>query len=273
MLTIKEALSKAREKLKQEGIESFWLDGDLLLAFLLGIDRTTLYIKLDERLSSEIESRFFEFIKRRSAGEPVAYLIQEKEFMGLSFKITPDVLIPRPETEMLVETGISLVSKMDRPVIYDLGTGSGAIAISLARNLKNEPHIFATDISPQALRIAKLNADRLKAKIFLLCSSLLSGLKGKADLIISNPPYVQRENLGRYEPQISLDGGIDGLSFYQRIFSQVRPLLKKPGFLVVEMGAGQSEAISKIAKRQGFKTIGITKDLAGIERVLVATLV
>ncbi|MEK9148647.1 MAG: peptide chain release factor N(5)-glutamine methyltransferase, partial [Candidatus Desantisbacteria bacterium] len=232
-MLIKEALYRAREELQQTGIESFWLDGDLLLAHLLSIDRTALYIRFNERLSSAIQSQFFELIKRRKAKEPVAYLVGEKEFMGLSFKVTTDVLIPRPETEILVEAGISLASKMDRPTIIDVGTGSGAIAISLARYLENQPQLFATDISYFALRQAKLNADRLKAKVFFLCSDMLSGLKGKADLIISNPPYVERESLFPYEPQIALDGGIDGLFFYQRIFSESRSWLKKPGFLAI----------------------------------------
>lgn len=269
-MLIKEALYRAREELQQTGIESFWLDCDLLLAHLLSIDRIALYIKLNERLSSETQNRFFELIERRMAGEPVAYLVGEKEFMGLSFKVTPDVLIPRPETEILVEAGISLASKMNRPTIIDVGTGSGAIAISLAKYLENQPQLFATDISEAALRIARLNADRLKARVFFLASDMLSGLKNKVDLIISNPPYVERGNLLKYEPQIALDGGIDGLSFYRKIFSQSQPFLSKNGFLLLEMGAGQFEAISEIAKRQGFSSISMIKDLAGIERVLVA---
>ncbi|MDI6751958.1 MAG: peptide chain release factor N(5)-glutamine methyltransferase [bacterium] len=269
-MLVKEALYRARKELQQIGIESFWLDGDLLLAHLLSIDRTALYINLNERLSSAIQSQFFELIKRRMAKEPVAYLVGEKEFMGLSFKVTTDVLIPRPETEILVETGISLASNMDRPIIIDVGTGSGAIAISLAKYLKNQPQLFAIDISYPALRQAKLNASRLKAKVFFLCSDMLSGLRSKADLIISNPPYVERDSLPPHEPQIALDGGIDGLSFYPRIFSLVHLLLKKQGFLAIEMGAGQSKAISEIAKRQGFSQINTREDLAGIERVLVA---
>ncbi|MBU1262930.1 peptide chain release factor N(5)-glutamine methyltransferase [bacterium] len=268
-MEIRKALYRARSLLEDIGIESFGLDADILLAYILAIDRITLYTRLYDRLSEEEEDRFFRFIARRMTGEPIAYLLSEKEFMGLSFKVTPDVLIPRPETEILVEAGISLVSKMDRPIIIDVGTGSGAIAVSLAKYLKNEPQLFATDISLSALKIAKLNADKLKAKVFFLCCDLLSGFSVKADLIISNLPYVERRNLLKYEPQIALDGGLNGLSFYQRIFSEFHPLLSKNGVLALEIGADQAERISEIAKRQDFGPISLIKDLSGIERVLV----
>jgi release factor glutamine methyltransferase len=184
--------------------------------------------------------------------------------------VGPNVLIPRPETEILVETALSYAEKMDRPAIVDVGAGCGAIAVSLSKLLRNHPKIYATDISERALKIAKQNAERLGAEIQFICCDVLSGIDLCVDIILSNPPYVQTEDIPRYEPKIALDGGADGLSLYPKIMEEARRLLKERGLLLLEVGFGQCSKVVEMAERYGFFT-KIAKDLAGIERVIIAS--
>jgi len=256
------------------------LDAEILLAYLLDVSRTELYIYEGE-IEQEIIDRFGSLVDRRAAGEPLQYILGRAEFMGLEFIVTPDVLIPRPETELLVETAINILntqySILNTPCILDLGTGSGNIAISLTKFL-SDCKIKASDVSEAALCIAGENAalNRAQNKIKFILSDLFEGLEGhKFDIIISNPPYVARpqfDELQReigFEPREALDGGIDGLDFYRRIIKEAGAFLSEGGRLFLEIGFGQAEYIKSLFEKYCYKNVLFMEDYSGIERVAI----
>ncbi|MBU1727090.1 MAG: peptide chain release factor N(5)-glutamine methyltransferase [Candidatus Omnitrophica bacterium] len=252
-------------------------EAELLFTRALNCDRLSLYA--DKALVLDKDSSFFisSVLKRRISGEPIQYILGNTEFMGLDFKVTPDVLIPRQETEVLVEAVISWAGKATSLNILDLGTGSGCIAISLAKFIP-WANITAVDFSDNALAVAKENAQSNKVDVDFKRSDLFEVFSLSPvtyDLIVSNPPYVaslEIERLQRevkYEPLVALDGGADGLDFYRRIINDSPSFLKDGGLLVVEMGFGQREAIERIFAESGnFEIIEVAKDYSGIERVI-----
>jgi len=259
-------------------------EAELLFTEVLGYGRVGLYqnrhLLLDEAQSSLIAS----VLKRRVRGEPLPYILGKTEFMGLHFIVNRCVLIPRPETEILIETALKYVTKspnhqITRLNILDLGTGSGCIAVSLAKFLPNTT-ITATDISEEAIEIARQNALINNVEINFLCSDLFNNLKlrtSRFGLIVSNPPYVRRQDLNSlqpeisYEPGIALDGGQDGMDFYRRIIRDVPDHLEEKGFLIIEIGYAQSGPIRKLFEKSGFlEIIDIVKDYNNIDRVIVA---
>ncbi len=275
--TIGSILDWSRQYFGSHGAESPRLDAEVLLSHLLRQQRIFLYVHFDQPLTSEELARYREMVKRRAAGEPVAYICGEKEFMGLTFKVTPSVLVPQPDTETLVEAAIERLRGKNSPRIADICTGSGAIAIALAHYLP-ESSIVATEISPDALSIAKENAEALGLSD---CSEfregdLLAPLSGETfDAIVSNPPYIPSAEIDglprevRAEPKIALDGGADGLDFYRRLVGESAALLNDGGFLAVECGDTQAGAIADMAVTGGFGKTEIIRDLAGKERVVV----
>jgi release factor glutamine methyltransferase len=242
-------------------------------------------------LDPETYRLFSEWVQRREKREPLQYITGVQEFRALDFIVTPDVLIPRPETELVVEAALSVVDRARRtaghdetPTIIDLCTGSGCIAISLARDLP-AARIFASDASEQALTVARQNARKhsCSGRIRFLQGDLLEpfeqlDLRGQIDVITANPPYIRTGDLPslqpevrEFEPKIALTAGPDGSEIQQRIISQAPQFLRKHGALIMEMGDGQSEKIAGIIKKHGdFGTAEILKDLAGIDRVIVA---
>jgi len=257
-------------------------EAELVHSYILNCDRLSLYLNKEVRLGINESSRICRILKRRINGEPLQYILGCAEFMGLEFKVDKRVLIPRPETEVLVgavldrlksESGLS-----GRPKILDLGTGSGCIAISIAYLLP-EANVWAADISLSALQLAKKNAIWHKLKIKFLRSDIFSAFKkgrDQFDLIISNPPYVSKGELRglareiSFEPRLALEAGVDGLEYYRRIISQTSDYLKDSGFLILEMGSGQRGAIeSLIKKSKNFEAIEVIKDYNNIERVIV----
>jgi len=249
-----------------------------------------LYLNKDIVLDKN--ARFFiaSALKRRIKGEPIQYILGKADFMGLEFKVTPDVLIPRQETEILVETAVKQVTKsqghkVTSVRILDVGTGSGCIAVSLAKLLR-DVEITATDISSKAIEIAEYNAgiNNVSEKIKFINIDLSSSLGvygcARYDIIVSNPPYIPFGEINtlqaeiQYEPRIALDGGSDGLDFYRRIIiGAAAGLLKKSGSLIMEMGFGQKEEIENIFRESGkYEIIEITKDYSGIDRVIAAQL-
>ncbi|MFH1578414.1 MAG: peptide chain release factor N(5)-glutamine methyltransferase [Candidatus Omnitrophota bacterium] len=275
-------------------------ESELLFTEILDCSRDKLYLNKGCMLTNQQSCFLADALKRRSAGEPIQYILGKTEFMGLGFRLTSDVFIPRPETEILVETAIKFSYQLsevrsqktedrrqrteDRRQlkILDVGTGSGCIAISLAKFLKNA-QVCATDISKGALKIARQNALLNNVEINFLESNLFSNYELKTidyELIISNPPYIPGREINYlapelgYEPRIALDGGGDGLEFYRRIIKQVPGFLKPCGFLIMEMGFGQYPAIERIFNDCGakFKIIEVVKDYQGIDRVIVAGL-
>ncbi|MBI4707052.1 MAG: peptide chain release factor N(5)-glutamine methyltransferase [Candidatus Omnitrophica bacterium] len=256
---------------------------ELLFTRVLNCQRQSLYLDKGLELNKKQAGFIAACLKRRISGEPIQYILGNTEFMGFDFNVSPGCLIPRPETEILIETAINCVKCLSpvKPRILEIGTGSGCIAVSLAKLLKNVL-ITATDISQKALDIAKSNAllNKVSDRIVFLNSDLFSSLptcdKPYA-LCISNPPYIPSAEIQdlqpelQYEPRIALDGGIDGLDFYRRIIMQSADYLKPGGFLIMEMGFGQCKKVKEIFKiSENFEIIKIVKDYSNIDRVVVA---
>ncbi|MFH1458370.1 MAG: peptide chain release factor N(5)-glutamine methyltransferase [Candidatus Omnitrophota bacterium] len=256
-------------------------EAELLFTEILDYERVDLYQNKRFCLDKDKASLAASVLKRRIRGEPLQYILGKTEFMGLKFKVNQDVFIPRPETEILVETVINLVrsSGIGARSILDLGTGSGCIAVSVAKFLPNT-NITATDISESAIRIAKQNAVINNAKINFLCSDLFNNSELQTmnyELIISNPPYIPTDEIATlqpeisYEPQIALDGGREGMDFYRRIISVAAGYLEREGFLVLEMGYNQLGPIRKLFENSGcLEIIEVVKDYNHIDRVIVA---
>jgi release factor glutamine methyltransferase len=274
-LNLKQALRRARDILTESNVEDASLEGELLLRHTLKIDRVQLYIDLERELIPQQEGTFRRLLERRLQGEPAAYITGRREFYGLDFEVNPAVLIPRPESELLVEKALSIAENRPLFTIADIGTGSGAIAVSLAVNL---PHtvIYAADISAVALKVTRLNclkhsvADRVR----LLQGNLLEPLSEPVDLIVANLPYVRESELNPgLEPPLALDGGADGTESIEQLCRQAGDKLKPGGWLLLEIGQGQREAVTAILHNifpEG--EVEVIPDLAGIDRVVVLSL-
>jgi release factor glutamine methyltransferase len=263
----------------EKNIENPRLNAEQLLAQVLNLTRVQLYVQFEKILSSNEISNFRELILRRVNNEPLQYILGETEFMGINFKITPAVLIPRPETEFLVEHTIQTIknSKMKKPSIIDIGTGSGCIAISLAHHLP-DCKIDATDVSQGALDLAQLNSSRNKTdNISFMIHDILTAKKlpfKTVDIIVSNPPYISTDEMNdlpdeikNYEPEIALTDYKSGLIFYKKILSLIDKDLKCK-FVFMEMNANLKEQIVNLAVNYGFKQIDVVHDLNNLPRIL-----
>jgi len=254
-------------------------DAELLLLHVLRIERAALLVRWKEVLDEAESAQFLELIARRQAGEPIQYILGETEFYGLPIHVTPDVLIPRPETEHLVEKVIELAANFVSPRIVDVGTGSGSIAISLASHLPNA-RLTATDLSAPALDLAQRNAQRNRVanRIRFLRGNLLAPVADELfDLIVSNPPYVptlDRDSLAvevrDHEPSLALFAGPDGLEVYRALIPQAFAALIPGGYVALEIGHGQAELVRARLAAAGFIAIEFIPDLQGIPRVAVA---
>jgi release factor glutamine methyltransferase len=283
-VTIIETINKAAARLSAHQVDNARRDAELLLCHVLGRDRAWLLAHIQDGIDDQ-SLRFYErAIDRRAVREPLQYITGRQEFWGLPFKVTPDVLIPRPETEFVVEAALKAVSMALSPVIIDLCAGSGCIAVSLARELL-KAQVFATDRSEQALTVARENArmNQVADRIRFLAGDLFVPIKEldlqvKVDVIAANPPYIPASDLAAlqpevrdFEPEMALIAGPLGTEIGAAIIQQAPAFLKQGGTLIMEMGMGQTAALSAIVKDTGvYKTLEIVKDLAGIERVLVA---
>jgi release factor glutamine methyltransferase len=274
-LNLKQALRLARDILSQNGVEDAPFEGELLLRHTLNIDRVRLYIDLEKELTPQQEEAFWLLLKRRLNGEPSAYITGHREFYGLDFRVNPNVLIPRPESELLVGTTLAIAKNHPLSVIADIGTGSGAIAISLAVNLP-QAKIYATDISAAALEVALANCRRhgVSGRVRLLEGNLLEPLPEPVDIIVANLPYVSQSELDlRFEPPLALDGGAGGIKIIKQLCQQAGGKLKSGGWLLLEIGQGQAEAVAAILHNifpEG--EIEVIPDLGGIERVVCLSL-
>ncbi len=273
--------------LKEKGIKNPRLDAELLLAYALETERANLYLETKRVLNDPEKTCFRRLLERRANHEPIAYILGKKEFMSLEFKITPAVLIPRPETELLVEEVVKIEKgggeRSRRLVVVEIGTGCGNIAVSLAKLL---PHsqIYATDISKEALFVAQENIKYfgLIEQITLLEGNLFAalnglGLEGQVDIIISNPPYVPQEEwedlpleIHDFEPRIALEGGNEGMKFFREIIEKAYIFLKNSGLLALEIGMAQGEKIRDFTRAKGvYGDPQIIKDYRGIDRVVI----
>ena len=281
-MTIKELLNQGIIMLKNEGIDSPKNKARLILEYKLKKSREYLIIYDKQEVTPKQRDLYIKNIKKIIKGIPLQYITGIQEFMKMKFFVTKDVLIPQPDTEILVEEVIKIAQTIDRPLILDLCTGSGAIAVSIAKYLPGV-EIVATDISSKALEIAKHNAkfNSVKSNIEFVESNLFAKLKNrKFDIIVSNPPYIPTDEIKmlpkdvQYEPIIALDGGKDGLDFYKKIINISDEYLKQHGYLCLEIGYNQKESIRKIiAKDKKIKDAYFKKDLCKNDRVVIAKFV
>jgi release factor glutamine methyltransferase len=273
--TVFEVLKRAKDALKGNGLAEYDIDCELLLSSVLGIKRGKLPFIRDQELTETEMEKFGQFVLRRSKREPVTYIIGSQEFMGLDFNIDKSVLIPRQETEILVQKVIEIAGKNGSKSLLDLCCGSGIIAISCAK-FGNFQTIVASDISPDALKCAKSNADLHNlGEIKFINSDLFEDLdKAKFDIIASNPPYIGKQERVKLMPELSFEPDIalfcddDGLFFYKNIAKSAGKFLNKGGQMVIELNSLMSEQIKQLFIEQGYKDLEIIKDYAGLDRVL-----
>ncbi|OGW56055.1 MAG: protein-(glutamine-N5) methyltransferase, release factor-specific [Nitrospirae bacterium RBG_19FT_COMBO_55_12] len=290
-MTLADAINKAASTLSARGVSNARLDAEVLLRFILNRDRAWFMTHANEPLDEDKRGLFEKAVARRAKREPLQYIVGKQEFWGLDFIVRPEVLIPRPETELVVETALKITERVRRSTeadtpftIVDLCTGSGCIAVSLAREMRNA-RFFAIDTSGKALAVARENARKhgVSERIRFLKGDLFQPLeeldfRSQVDIVTANPPYIRSGDLRGlqpevrdYEPEIALIAGPEGGEIHQKIIEAAPAFLKKHGSLIMEMGEGQAEALIEIMNENGkYAAPEILKDLAGIERVIVA---
>jgi release factor glutamine methyltransferase len=281
-MTIGQAIREGAERLQSDNVDAPQKTARTLLGHLLGLDQAQLICRSNDALSVKEHAGYLTLIARREAGEPLQYIVGHQEFFGLDFLVAPDVLIPRPETEFLVEQVINLANRPEmpsRPLIADLGTGSGCIAIAIAKHLQSSK-IVATDLSAEALTLAVENAVRhgLENRIEFRQGDLLQPLlsnKGELDILCSNPPYVPEQLINSlqrevrdWEPRIALAGGTDGVDFYRRLTDDSWQFLRPEGYLVLEIGFSQLETLTSLIDGEIWKLFDVKADLQGIPRTI-----
>ncbi len=274
--TVGELLKRATEILRERGSRSPRLDAELLLVYSLGLkDRVELYTNFDRPLTEEEVENYRQLIIRRAKGEPVAYITGKKEFYGFEFHVERGVLIPRPETELLVEAAYEFLKGKEGLTVVDVGTGSGCIALTLCRLTSGKHRFYGTDISKKALSVAELNRERMGCSaVSFLKGDLLSPVDFPVDVVVSNPPYVPlndrrlEKQVLKFEPAVALFGGETGLEIIERLVVQSSEKLKPGGFIALEVGEGQSRDVASLLESSGFHSVNILKDLSGIERVV-----
>ena len=278
-MNINLAIIKGANVLKDNSIKSPYLDSEILMAKAVNKDRKYLLLNSDRYLEDKDLNFFQRLIKKRSLGKPIAYLTNKKFFWDSEFVVSNDTLIPRPDTELIVEKVLKLTSNKKKMNILEIGIGSGCILLSILKEKKN---FYGTgiDISRSCLKISKLNAIKLKvsSKLKLYKSNVDKFTLGKYDLIISNPPYIKKSKLkyldkdvAKFEPKLALDGGIDGLSEIRKVIKKSSELIKKSGKLVLEIGFDQKNIVNSLLKKEGFYINSINKDLANNDRCIVCT--
>jgi release factor glutamine methyltransferase len=266
-VSLGEVLRAAAEYLERKGVDSPRLDAELLLAHALGLTRLELYTQHDRPLSGEERARARELVERRGRREPLAYILGEWGFRRLTLRTDARALVPRPETEIVVERALAAIAGVAAPSVLDVGTGSGAIALAIASE-RAEAHVIATDSSPAALELARANAEQLGLDVTFLEADLLDGVEGRFDLVVSNPPYVlpEEELLPElaYEPREALvDGGQTAA-----LAGAARDVLD--GFLVLEVHEERAGEVAEELATLGYSGVTVTRDLAGKERVVEA---
>ena len=273
------ALNKASKLLKNSSIKSFKLDSEIILSKMLNLSREELLLNLNEELSNKDLKYFKKLIYRRKKKEPIAYIVGYKEFWKEKYKVNSNVLIPRPDTEIVVEEVLKNIPLNSSKNILDIGTGSGCIALSILRDRK-KCHVKALDISKNALKVAKHNAkiQHLENRIRFINSNIDKFYYGKYDIIVSNPPYIKSmrikkldEDIRAYEPKLSLDGGNDGFSQIREVIKKSSVLIKKKGKLFLEIGFDQSKETKKLLLENKFYINRIVKDLGKKNRCIIST--
>lgn len=264
-------LSKGTDTLWQAGITEYRLDAWYLLSYCMGITKSQYYMKMNDEVDSHAVGKYEELINRRAGHIPLQYITGSQEFMGLDFKVNEAVLIPRQDTEVLVSLALQYA---DGKRVLDMCTGSGCIAVSIAK-LANNASVTAVDISKEALCVAKENAENNSADVSFIESDLWEGVQGEYDLIVSNPPYITDNEMLtlmpevlEHEPELALRGGKNGLDYYCRIIREASDYLAANGIIMFEIGCGQADEVSELLVANGYTDIKVEKDLAGLDRVV-----
>lgn len=271
ILTLKEALAKAVDKLQQMEVPDADIDAWYLLSYVTGLDRAAFFLHGDEPMAEPDMIRYRDLVTKRGERIPLQLLTGEQEFMGLDFHVNEHVLIPRQDTECLVERVLPYV---DGKRVLDVCTGSGCIAIAIAK-LGKPFIVHGVDISEEALAVARQNATELNASVELFAGDLMTRMDGQYDVIVSNPPYISPSvieglmpEVRLHEPMLALDGGQDGLEFYRRIAGQAVTRLAPNGRLFLEIGCEQAAAVAEILQKQGYREVQVFQDLAGKDRIV-----
>ena len=278
-MNYQEIIKEGSKILKLNNIKSFNLDSEILLSSILKLDRSKLILNLNKKIKDKDKKNYFNFIERRKKNEPVAYITGYKEFWKNKFKVDKNVLIPRPDTEILVEQTLKEIDKNCSKRILDIGTGSGCILLAILKERKKCLGV-GIDISKKGINLAKYNAkiQHIRNRVKFLNSDIDNFCRDKYDLIVSNPPYIKcfainelDKDIKNYEPKIALNGGVDGYSKIRLIINKSTILLKRKGKLILEVGLGQTREVKKVLKLNGFYINRTTKDLAGINRCILST--
>lgn len=280
-MEINELIKIGMDRIKGRLYSNPMLEATLLLSKLMKVDKVYIYTHGKDEVPEEIVEEYIKAIEKRSKGYPIQYIIKEKEFMGLDFYIEEGVLIPRPDTEVIVEYILAYIDKNhpnENIKVLDIGIGSGAIGLSVAYYRKNT-YVYGVDISPEALKVAGINRDRFKlTNVKLLESNLFERIdkEEKFHIIASNPPYIPtdsidslQEEVKDYEPRIALDGGKEGMDFYERIVPESKEYLQERGLLIFEIGFDQGRVVEDLMIAEGFKDVKILKDLQGLDRAVL----
>lgn len=275
-MNVRETVMGAAELLREAGIEEYKLEAELLMADTLGVSRLEILTDGGRNTDEAVRKKFNELIHRRSMGEPYAYIVGRKEFMGLDFSVGTGILIPRPDTEVLVENALEAAKKNHLKTSAEIGIGSGCISVSLAKY--GDIKCFGTDISPIAVETSRKNAEKneVSDKTEFFLGDIFRGLPDmKFDMVISNPPYIRRKDMEtlmrdvrEYEPETALYGGADGLDFYRRITAESLDVLKDSGLILFEIGYDEADEVRGILAENGFVDIKVVKDLSGLDRVV-----
>lgn len=283
-LTLKQLYKVGTVKLAEEGIEEFSLDAWYLLEYVTGVSKAMYFAEPERAVSEENADRYMDCIRQRAAHIPLQHITGEQEFMGYPFYVNEHVLIPRQDTEILVEEAIQIMRPKMK--ILDMCTGSGCIVLSILKMCKEKYYMtdlqgIGADVSEEALKVARENSRRLEVPVTWIQSDLFAKIpeEEKYDVIVSNPPYIEtavidtlQEEVRLHDPYIALDGKEDGLYFYRRIISEAGKYLKPQGKLMFEIGCDQAEAVEELMKNAGYEQITVKKDLAGLDRVVYGTL-
>lgn len=276
-ILIKDLINQGKLILEQAGVTDADTDSWLLAEFVFGITKTDFYIRPNSTVDNQKSYKYMELIDRRANNIPLQHITGVQEFMGLKFKVNENVLIPRQDTELLVEKAVAYINSLDKKVkVLDMCTGSGCIAISVA-TLCDNAEVVAVDISNKALKIAKENAIINNADIKFIESDLFENIESKFDVIISNPPYIESQvvdtlmpEVREHEPRLALDGDEDGLKFYRIISEKAGDYLADKGMMMYEIGYNQGQSVPNLLDKNGFKDIKVYKDLSGNDRVVIA---
>ena len=277
-MNIKDLVNSGVKILKENNIKNPILDAEIILSSIIKKDRDYIILNENDQINQFLIKKFFNFINRRKIGEPISYIVKSKYFWNNCFYVNKDVLIPRPDTEHIVEEVLKLVRVNSQKSVLDIGTGSGCILLSILKERKLLTGC-GIDISKKSINVCKINAKRLeinnRAKFYV--SDIDKFFLGKYDIVVSNPPYIDtskikylEKDVSKFEPRLALDGGVDGFSEIIKVVSKTKDLLKKNGLFILEIGFKQKEKVIEILNKKGFYIKKIIKDYAGIDRCIIS---